>query len=313
MNETRTVGSLEVSIAGLGCNNFGMRIDERAAQAVTDAALDAGVNHFDTAESYGGGRSEEFLGRALRARRDQAVITTKFGGRGTDTDDAPGSAANVNRAVDASLVRLGTDYIDLYLLHVPDATTPILDTLSALNALVDAGKVRYIGCSNFSAAQLDEAAAVAAEHGLRPFVNVQNNYSLLDRAVEDDALPAVERLGITLMPYFPLASGVLTGKYKRGEAAPEGTRLAAWGDRASMFINDARFDTVERLDEYARQHGHTLAELALSWLAGCPQVASVIAGATSPEQVRANAAATVAWDLSDTERAEVGELARVAS
>jgi len=207
MTETRKVGSLEVSIAGLGCNNFGMRIDADAAQAVTHAALDAGVNHFDTAESYGGGLSEEFLGRALGARRAEAVITTKFGGRGSDTGPAPGSAANVNRAVDGSLERLGSDYIDLYLLHVPDATTPILDTLTALNALIDAGKVREIGCSNLSAAQLDEAATVAAEHGLRPFVNVQNNYSLLDRAVEDDALPAVERLGMTLMPYFPLASG----------------------------------------------------------------------------------------------------------
>jgi aryl-alcohol dehydrogenase-like predicted oxidoreductase len=313
MMEMRKVGSLEASIAGLGCNNFGMRIDADGSQAVTRAALDAGVNHFDTAESYGGGLSEEFLGRALGARRDDAVITTKFGGRGGDGADAPGSATNVNRAVDGSLQRLGTDRIDLYLLHVPDATTPILETLTALDGLVRAGKVREIGCSNFSAAQLDEAAAVAAEHGLRAFVNVQNNYSLLDRAVEDDALPAVERLGITLMPYFPLASGVLTGKYKRGEAAPEGTRLAAWGDRASMFVNDQKLDVVERLDEYATAHGHTITELALSWLAGCPSVASVIAGATSPEQVRANAAATEAWALTDAERAEVSELARVAS
>jgi aryl-alcohol dehydrogenase-like predicted oxidoreductase len=300
-----------VSIAGLGCNNFGMRIDADAARAVTEAALDAGVNHFDTAESYGGGESERFLGRALGARRGDAVITTKFGGaRGVPDGLAPGSAENVARSIDGSLERLGTDYVDLYLLHVPDATTPIGETLVALNALVDEGKVREIGCSNFSAAMLDEAAAFAADNGLRPFCNVQNNYSLLDRAVEADALPAVERLGITLVPYFPLASGVLTGKYTRGEPAPEGTRLAAWGDRAGGFLNDERMDAVERLKRYARDRGHTLVELALSWLAGCGVVGSVIAGATSPEQVRANAAATVAWQLTDAEHAEVGDLAR---
>jgi len=313
MGELRTVGSLEVSIAGLGCNNFGMRMDAADTKTVVDAALDAGVNSFDTAEVYGGGKSEEFLGAALGSRRGEAIITTKFGAGSGDTDFAPGGADNINRAVDVSLGRLGTDYIDLYLQHRPDPSTPIADTLVALNALIDAGKVREIGCSNFSAAMLDEAAKAAADGGLRPFVNVQNNYSLLDRAVEDDALPAIERLGMTLMPYFPLASGVLTGKYKRGEPVPEGTRLATWGDRASGMLTEARLDVVEQLDVYARDHGHSLTELALSWLAGCPVVGSVIAGATSVEQVRANAAATVAWDMTDQERAEISELARVAA
>jgi aryl-alcohol dehydrogenase-like predicted oxidoreductase len=307
----KQVGSLDVSIAGLGCNNFGMRIDEAATQAVVDAALDAGVNNFDTAESYGNGKSEEFLGRALGARRDEALITTKFGGaRGVPEGIAPGSAENVRRSIEGSLERLGTDRVDLYLLHVPDATTPIGETLAALDALVEEGKVLEIGCSNFSAAMLDEAAEVARTGGLRPFVNVQNNYSLLDRQVETDALLAIERLGITLMPYFPLASGVLTGKYRRGAAPPEGTRLAAWGDRASGMLTDERLDVVDRLGEYARAHGHTLTELALSWLATCPAVASVIAGATTPEQVRTNAAATSAWQLTATERAEVDDLAR---
>ena len=307
----RKVGSLEVSVAGLGCNNFGMRIDEAGTKAVVDAALDAGVNNFDTAESYGNGKSEEFLGRALGARRDEAVITTKFGGmRGIPEGIAPGSAENVRRSIEGSLARLGTDHVDLYLLHVPDATTPIGETLAALDALVEEGKVREIGCSNFAAAMLDEAAEAARADELRPFVNVQNNYSLLDRGVETDALPAIERLGMTLMPYFPLASGVLTGKYSRGEAPPEGTRLAAWGDRASGMLTDERLDVVDRLRVYADAHGHTLTELALSWLATCPAVASVIAGATTPEQVRANAAATEAWPLTDAERAEVDDLAR---
>ena len=316
MSEMRKVGVLEVSVAGLGCNNFGMRMDADQTAAVVNAAMEAGVTHFDTAESYGGGKSEEFLGAALGSRRGDAIITTKFGGgrrRDGDEGPAPGSAENVNRAVDGSLQRLGSDYIDLYLQHMPDPTTPVLETLTALNGLLDAGKVREIGCSNFSAAQLDEAASAAAANGLRNFVNVQNNYSLLDRSVEDDALPAIERLNMTLMPYFPLASGVLTGKYKKGEAPPEGTRLAAWGDRAGAMLSDARFDVVDKLTTYASEHGHTLPELALSWLATCPVVPSVIAGATSPEQVRANAAATTAWKLTDAERAEVGEIARVAS
>jgi aryl-alcohol dehydrogenase-like predicted oxidoreductase len=221
---------------------------------------------------------------------------------------APGSPEWVAQACDNSLQRLGTDYIDLYLQHQPDPGTPIGDTLEALNRLVDAGKVREIGGSNFSAAQLDEMAAAAQERGVRPFVNLQNEYSLVQRDPEREVIPACQRLGITFVPYFPLASGLLTGKYKRDEAAPEGSRLAAWGDRAGAFLSDERFDIVERLDEYARAHGHTLHELALSWLATNPAIASVIAGATSPEQARSNAAATTAWPLTDKERGEVAEL-----
>ena len=302
------IGSLEVSVVGVGCNNFGMRIDEDHSKTVVDAALDAGVTLFDTADLYGGGKSEEFLGRALGSRRDRAVITTKFGMMKPPEGLAPGSPEWVAQACDNSLQRLGTDYIDLYLQHTPDAGTPIGDTLEAMNRLIDAGKVREIGGSNFSAAQLDEMATAAQERGVRPFVNLQNEYSLVQRDPEREVIPACQRLGITFVPYFPLASGLLTGKYKRDEAAPEGSRLAAWGDRAGAFLSDERFDIVERLDEYARAHGHTLHELALSWLATNPAIASVIAGATSPEQARSNAAATTAWPLTDKERGEVADL-----
>ena len=308
--ETRKVGSLEVSVAGLGCNNFGMRIDEDASKTVVDAALDAGVNHFDTADIYGGGKSEEFLGRALGSRRDDVIITTKVG-MGVPEGSRGGSREYVLSRCDASLQRLGTDRIDLYLLHTPDVETPIGETLEAFGELIRAGKVREIGCSNFSAAQLDEAARVARELGVPGFVNAQNDYSLLNREVEAEVLPAVDRLAMTFMPYFPLASGVLTGKYKRGEDHPEGSRLAAWGSMAGEFASDARMAVVEALDEYAQAHGHTLPELALSWLAGNPVVGSVIAGATKPEQIRANAAATVAWQLTPEERAEVDAIARV--
>ncbi len=308
--ETRSVGSLEVSVAGLGCNNFGMRIDEAATQAVVDAALDVGINHFDTADMYGGGKSEEFLGRALGSRRGDVVITTKVGGRAPE-GEAGGSETLITRVCDESLARLGTDYIDLYLLHYPDEKTPIAETLGAFAKLIAAGKVREVGCSNFTGAMLEEADAVARELGVPRFVNAQNDYSLLNRAVEDDVIPACERLGVVLMPYFPLASGVLTGKYKRGEPHPEGSRLAAWGPMADTFASEERMDVVERLLGYAEAHGHTLTELALSWLAGAPTVGSVIAGATSPEQVRANAAATCAWTLTPEERAEVDALARV--
>jgi aryl-alcohol dehydrogenase-like predicted oxidoreductase len=308
--ELRRVGSLEVSIAGLGCNNFGMRIDEDASKLVVDAALGAGVNHFDTADIYGKGQSEAFLGRALGSRRAEAVITTKVGMQAPEGEHG-GSEPYVIRHCEESLTRLGTDHIDLYLLHQPDPETPIAETLSAFAKLVADGKVLEIGCSNFSGAQLEEAERVANDLGVPRFVNAQNDFSLLNRSVEDDVLPVCERLDVVLMPYFPLASGMLTGKYRRGEEHPEGSRLAAWGPMADHFASDERFDVVERLAEYAEAHDHTLTELALSWLAGTPAVGSVIAGATSPEQVRANAAATTAWTLTDAERAEVDALARV--
>jgi aryl-alcohol dehydrogenase-like predicted oxidoreductase len=308
--ETRKVGNLEVSVAGLGCNNFGMRIDEDASKQVVDAALDVGINHFDTADIYGKGRSEEFLGRALGSRRGQAVITTKVGMQVPEGEQG-GSEPYVTRRCDESLTRLGTDHIDLYLLHTPDPHTPIGETLSAFAKLVAAGKVLEVGCSNFSGAQLEEAEVVAKELGVPRFVNAQNDFSLLNRSVEDDVLPVCRRLDVMLMPYFPLASGMLTGKYKRDEDHPEGSRLAAWGPMAAEFANEEKFGVVERLSDYAESHGHTLVELALSWLAGTPAVGSVIAGATSPEQVRANAAATTAWSLSETERAEIDALARI--
>ncbi|MSO78025.1 MAG: aldo/keto reductase [Acidimicrobiia bacterium] len=301
----RRIGELEVSVAGLGCNNFGMRIDEDASQAVVDAAIDAGINFFDTADLYGGMKSEEFLGRSLGARRDGVVVATKFGMLKPPEESGltGGSPEWVVQACEDSLRRLGTDRIDLYWLHAPDAETPIGDTLEALNSLVQAGKVREIGCSNFSEAQLDEAAAAAEERGVRPFATVQNDYSLLQREPEKEVLPACARLGIAFVPYFPLASGLLTGKYKRGEAPPEGTRLAQWG-----APSDERFDVVERLEAFAESHGHTIHELALSWLATKSAVASIIAGATKPEQVRTNVAATTAWELSAEELAEVDRL-----
>ena len=301
----RRIGELEVSVAGLGCNNFGMRIDEGATQTVVDAAIETGINFFDTADLYGGTKSEEFLGRVLGSRRDDVLLATKFGMLKPPEDSGltGGKPAWVAQACEDSLRRLGTDRIDLYWLHAPDPETPIGDTLEALDQLVRDGKVRELGCSNFSAAQLDEAAAAAKEHGVRPFATVQNDYSLLQREPEKEVLPACARLGIAFVPYFPLASGLLTGKYKRGETPPEGTRLAQWG-----APSDDRFAVVERLDAFATAHGHTLHELALSWLARRPEVASVIAGATKPEQVRANAAATTAWDLTDDELAEVDTL-----
>jgi aryl-alcohol dehydrogenase-like predicted oxidoreductase len=238
------------------------------------------------------------------------VITTKVG-MGVPDGEHGGSESYIHRHCDESLARLGTDRIDLYLLHQPDPETPIAETLSAFAKLVADGKVLEIGCSNFSAEQLDEAERTAADLGVPRFVNVQNDYSLLNRSVEADVLPACERLDISFMPYFPLASGMLTGKYRRNEEHPEGSRLAAWGNRAGAFASDERFDIVERLEAYAQDHGHTLTELALSWLAGAPAIGSVIAGATSPDQVRANAAATTAWTFTEAERAEVDALARV--
>jgi aryl-alcohol dehydrogenase-like predicted oxidoreductase len=309
--ETRAIGELQVSVAGLGCNNFGRRIDEAAARAVVAAALDAGVNHFDTADVYGDGRSEEFLGRALGPARAEAVVATKFGMRQPPEGLTGGHPRWVAQAVEESLGRLGTDHIDLYWLHAPDPKTPIGDTLAALHRLVEAGTVRELGCSNFSADQLDEAAEAASSLGGRPFVTVQNEYSLLHRGPEAAVLPACERLGMSLVPYFPLASGLLTGKYTPGEPPPPGTRLAAWPkERVGHLLSDERFATVERLDGFATAHGHTLPELALSWLASNPLVSSVIAGATAPEQVRANAAATTAWALSAAERGELDDVLR---
>lgn len=312
--ETRTIGSLEVSIVGLGCNNFGMRVDEEQTKAVVDAAIEADINFFDTADVYGGrGKSEEFLGKALSGRRDEVLIATKFGSPMSDDGQAQGASRRwITKAVEDSLRRLGTDRIDLYQLHFPDNETSQEETLEALNDLVKAGKVREIGCSNFGSTLIDEARTISDAKGLAPYVSVQNNYSLLERGVEKKVLPACARYGMGFLPYFPLASGLLTGKYVSPNDLPTGTRLATMAqmapDRAEQMLSEERFAIVDKLRAYAEEHGRTLLELAMSWLASQPVISSVIAGATKPEQVRSNADA-VGWRLSDQEMAEVGELA----
>jgi len=304
--ETRRIGSLAVSLVGLGCNNFGMTIDEDASARVVDAAIDAGITFFDTADIYGGTKSEVFLGRALAGRRDAVVIATKFGMR-VDAARQGARPEYVRQAADDSLKRLGIDRIDLYQLHQPDPTVPIADTLGALDDLVRAGKVREIGCSNFSAEQLRDARA-AALPGAAAFVSVQNELSLLNREAEREVLPECERLGLAFLPYFPLASGLLTGKYARGTAAPEGTRLSQ-GWAASRFLSDERLATVDALTAWARSRDHSLLELAMSWLASHDAISSVIAGATSPAQVQANARAAD-WRLTAADRAEIDAIVR---
>jgi aryl-alcohol dehydrogenase-like predicted oxidoreductase len=303
--EMRSIGSIPVPLAGVGCNNFGRRIDEGRAKEVVDAAFEVGATLFDTADLYGSGASEEFLGKALRSRRDEAVIVSKFGMRTPPDGLSGGDPAWAVRACEDSLTRLATDRIDVYLIHTPDDSTPIADTLTAMSHLVDEGKVREIGCSNFSAEQLEEAEEAAKEKGVRRFVTVQNEYSLLAREAREEVLPACRKLGLSFMPYFPLASGLLTGKYRKGQPPPPGTRLAGRGDE---LMNDERLDLVERLKAFAEQRGHTILELAMSWLASQPEIATVIAGATSAEQVRANAEAVEAWRLSEDEFAEIDDL-----
>ena len=285
---------LRASRVGLGCNNFGGRLDLERTRAVVEAALDVGVTFFDTAEIYGsGGDSERFLGEALAGRRDEAVIATKFGW-GQEFGD--GSPEYIRGAIEGSLERLRTDYVDLYYLHKPDPSTPIADTLTVLDELVQEGTVRAIGCSNFSAEQLAEADRVARELGLTRFTVLQNQYSLLERDDDADVLPLCRELGVSYIPYFPLGSGLLTGKYRRGVPAPEGTRLAG------REITDGRFERVEAFSAFAVEQRHSLHELAICALASTPGVGSIIAGATKPEQVRANAAAAAAsWQLSGDE------------
>ena len=299
----RAIGSLSVSAVGLGCNNFGWRLDAARTNDVVDAALDAGIDFFDTADLYGDGASEEYLGRALGARRSSVVIATKFGherskfGKGTRPE-------HIRRALDGSLKRLGTDYVDLYQVHQPDPQTPVSDTLATLGDLVREGKVREIGCSNFSVEQLREAERATAS-GAPRFVSVQNEFSMLVRAPEQGVLAECARQGIAFLPYFPLASGMLTGKYRRGQPIPEKSRLGE--GRYDQFLGDRNYDIVERLIAFAESRGHTMLELAISWLLAHPDVASVIAGATKPEQARGNASAG-AWELSESEMRTVEEL-----
>jgi aryl-alcohol dehydrogenase-like predicted oxidoreductase len=282
---TRSLGPLDVSVVGLGCNNFGRRIDEDATRAVVDAALDAGVTFFDTADVYGDGLSEEYLGRVLDGRRDRVVLATKFGG--VVNGAGKGSRDAIRSAVDASLERLRTDRIDLYQHHQEDAETPLEETIAALDELVREGKIRAYGSSNYTPERLERAAALAQE----PYVSEQSEYSWLDRTAERALLPACERLGLGFIPYFPLASGRLSGKYRRGEPMPEGTRLAG------QEITSEQFDRMERLEAFAAERGRSLLDIAIGGLAAQPAIASVIAGATKPEQVRANAAAG-AWEPS---------------
>ena len=301
--DTRRIGSLDVSVVGLGCNNFGRRLDSDATSAVVDAALDAGITFFDTADVYGGTKSEEYLARALGGRRDEVVLATKFGSP-VDEQRKGARPEYVRQAAEDSLRRLGTDRIDLYQLHTPDPQVPIGETIGALNELVKAGKVREIGCSNFSADQLREAEQATREGAAR-FASVQNEYSLLHREPEGDVLPECERLGLAFIPYFPLANGLLTGKYRRGKDAPAGSRLdSARGER---LLTDRNLDVVERLIGFSESRGRTILELAFSWLLTRPAVASVIAGATSSEQARSNAAAA-GWELTDAELAEVDSI-----
>jgi aryl-alcohol dehydrogenase-like predicted oxidoreductase len=286
---TRRLGAdgPEVSVVGLGCNNFGGRVDLEGTRAVVDAALDAGVTLLDTADVYGNkGGSESFLGEVLAGRRDGVVLATKFGGDMDDGTTARGSRAYIRKAIEASLRRLRTDYIDLYQYHTPDRVTPFEDTFGALDDLVREGKVRYVGHSNLSAEHVEEVDALARANGWARPVTAQNRYSLLHRDPEEDLLPVCERLGLGVLPYFPLASGLLTGKYHRGQARPEGTRLAARDD----VFTDETFDRLEALEAFAAERRVTLLDVAIGGLLGRPVVSSVIAGATKPEQVRANAA-----------------------
>jgi aryl-alcohol dehydrogenase-like predicted oxidoreductase len=300
--------NLKVSAVGLGCNNFGTRLDLGGTRNVVDAALDAGITVFDTADIYGNrGDSERFLGTALGSRRKDIVLITKFGlpmdGSGRRQG---GSRRYVRQAAEASLKRLATDWIDVYYFHRPDPATPIDETLEALDKLVRQGKVRHTGCSNFSATQMREAQDSARTNGLAGFATAQEQYNLLSREIERDVLPAIAAEKLALLPYFPLASGMLTGKYRLGRPIPEGTRLSnpRYSDR---FLNDENLRVVERLETFCAAHGRTLLELAFAWLLAKPVVASVIAGASTPEQLMQNAGA-VGWTLTQDELAEVDRI-----
>jgi aryl-alcohol dehydrogenase-like predicted oxidoreductase len=306
--KTRALGSLQVSEVGVGCNNFGARLSQEQASDVVNAAIESGVNFFDTADIYGATKSEVFLGEALAGRRDQVIVATKFGMPIDDTHFGA-SPAYVRSACEDSLRRLSTDYIDLYQLHYPDDKTPIADTLGALGELVAAGKVREIGCSNFTADQLREAKSAA---GSGPaFVSVQNQYSLLDRTPErDGVLEACEELGLGFLPFYPLANGLLTGKVRPGQPIPEGTRLAKMApERSAHWLSDELQARVATLLEYADAANASILTFAFSWLLHHPQVSSVIAGASSPEQVRANAAAVSV--ITDNQFDELNRLSEV--
>lgn len=294
---------LEVSLVGLGCNAFGGRVDEKGTHAVIDAAIDAGIDFFDTAETYGGGNSEHFIGTGLKGRRDTVFLATKFGHSRSHIEGKPkGSPESIRVAVEQSLKKLQTDRIDLYQQHRPDPETPVLDTMGALEDLVTAGKIRFYGCSYYSGAQMLEAVDAAKKAGLKGFVTAQNAWNMLERDIEADLIPVCETNGIGLLPYFPIARGLLSGKYRRGSAAPAGSRLAGDDNLAT-----ANFDLLERLEAYAGDHGYDLLTLAISWLAAQPSIASIICGASRPEQMAANAGAA-RWKLSAANLEEIDAL-----
>ncbi len=308
--EMRNIGVLSVSAVGLGCNNFGMTIDADASRAVVDAALDAGINYFDTADIYGGGKSEEFLGAALAGRRDEAIVASKFGhAKFLPEGQRGGDPAWIRRCIEASLRRLGTDRIDHYQIHTPDPQTPHAETLGTLGELVDEGKVVEIGCSNFTAELVDASTRAAAEIGVGNYASVQNHYSVLTRHVEDTGvLAACERAGMAVVPFFPLESGLLTGKYS-GAARPGDARLTTMkGAIWERFLREENLAAVDRLTGYATGEGHSILELAMGWLVSNPAVASVIAGATKPSQVATNVAAAN-WTMTSAQRAEIAALA----
>jgi len=317
--EKRPIGTLQTTVVGLGCNQFGTALDDTASKAVIRAALDHGINFFDTADEYGGGESERVLGRALGARRRDVVVATKFGsrhvasGRKDLTPVPPGeggaSAKWIAVAVERSLKALGTDYIDLYQLHFPDSDCPIDETLTALDKLVKSGKVREIGCCNFTAAQIDEAGAAGTRRALRRFASAQNRLNLLRQEALDAVVPACATHSMGFLPYFPLASGLLTGKYRPGDAPPAGSRMAenVSPDLAKKALSEKTLARVAALEEFATARGHSVLELAVAWLIAQPAVASVIAGATRPEQVAQNVRAA-AWTLSAEEAAQAGQL-----
>ena len=293
----------DVSLVGLGCNAFGGRVDERGTHAVIDAAIGAGIDFFDTAENYGGGNSEVFIGTGLKGRRNNVFLATKFGLTHSHVEGKPkGSPENIRFAVEQSLKKLQTDWIDLYQQHRPDPDTPVLDTMGALEDLVTAGKIRYYGCSYYSGAQMQEAVDAAREAGLRGFVTAQNAWNMLEREIEADLIPVCEAHGIGLLPYYPIARGLLTGKYRRGRDAPAGSRLAGDANLAT-----ADFDLLERLEGYARDHGYDLLTLAISWLAAQPSIGCIISGASRPEQAVANAAAA-RWKLTPGNLEEIDVL-----
>ena len=298
---------LQVSAVGLGTNNFGGRIDLERTTSVLEQSLEVGINFIDTANSYGRGLSEEFIGQALGSRRHDVLLATKVASAvGEGPNQRGASRMHIMDQAEVSLRRLQTDYIDLYQIHFPDPETPIEETLRALDDLVTQGKVRYIGASNYSGWQLCEAVWTSRMEHLAPYVSQQVEYSMLNRGIEREVVPFCERYGISVVPFFPLASGFLTGKYRRGEPAPEGTRLAA-GPMGARWLSDRNYDILERLEVFAAAHDHTVTELAFAWLLANPTVDSVIAGATRPEQVIANAKAAD-WDLTPQEKAEVDEL-----